>query len=79
MISALKYAFTTDRRDNINEYNRDIITRLKFIGTFMAGEKIDVKNLRIESNSILDCIDTKLSEFLLLSILIEFFINIPFL
>lgn len=53
MISALKYAFTTDRRDNNNEYNRDIITRLKFIGTFMAGEKIDVKNLRIETNSIL--------------------------
>jgi hypothetical protein len=53
MINALKYVFTNDRRDNINERNRDIVIRLKFIGTFMPGEKIDIKNLRIESNSIL--------------------------
>ena len=53
MFNALKYVFTNDRRDNMNEYNRDIITRLKFIGTFAPGEKIDVKNLRVESNNIL--------------------------
>lgn len=53
MINALKYVFTNERRDNMNEYNRDIITRLKFIGTFAPGEKIDIKNLRIESNNIL--------------------------
>ena len=53
LFNALKYVFTNDRRDNMNEYNRDIITRLKFIGTFSPGEKIDVKNLRVESNNIL--------------------------
>ena len=53
MFNTLKYVFTNDRRDNMNEYNRDIITRLKFIGTFSPGEKIDIKNLRIETNSIL--------------------------
>ena len=52
MFQALKYVFTNDRRDNLNERNRDIVTRLKFIGTFQPGEKIDVKNLRIESNNI---------------------------
>jgi hypothetical protein len=52
MFNALKYVFTNDRRDNMNEYNRDIITRLKFIGTFAPGEKIDIKNLRVESNNI---------------------------
>jgi hypothetical protein len=53
MLNALKYVFTNDRRDNINERNRDIVIRLKFIGTFQPGEKVDIKNLKIESNSIL--------------------------
>ena len=52
MITALKYVFNNDRRESMNERNRDTITRLKFIGTFQQGEKIDVKNLKIESNNI---------------------------
>jgi hypothetical protein len=31
---------------------REIITKLKFIGTFQAGEKIDVNNLRIEDKTL---------------------------
>ena len=31
---------------------REVITRLKFIGTFQPGEKIDVANLRIEPNTL---------------------------
>lgn len=53
MLYALRSVFSNDRRDNLNERNRDVVTRLKFIGTFLPGEKIDVKNLRVESNNIL--------------------------
>ncbi len=31
---------------------REIITKLKFIGTFQAGEKIDVNNLRVENKTL---------------------------
>lgn len=30
----------------------DIIARLKFIGTWQPGDKLDVKNMRIESNNL---------------------------
>ena len=32
--------------------NKDIITNLKFIGTIQKGEKIDVKNSKIEENNL---------------------------
>ena len=31
----------------------DIITRLKFISTFQIGEKINIQNMRVETDSIL--------------------------
>jgi len=34
------------------ERQREIITRLKFIGTLQPGNKIDVNNLRIETSDI---------------------------
>ena len=34
------------------ERQREIITRLKFVGTLKPGEKIDVNNLRIENNNL---------------------------
>ena len=40
--------------DNItHDKQREIITRLKFIGTIKVGQKIDINNLRIETNSII--------------------------
>jgi hypothetical protein len=33
------------------ERNKETITHLKFIGTFLPSEKVDVRNLKIESNS----------------------------
>jgi len=53
MLNALKFVFSNDRKDSISEKNRDYITRLKFIGTFQPNEKIDVKNLKIENNTII--------------------------
>lgn len=48
---AISYIINTDKQ-NINiEKNRETITKLKFIGTFQNGEKIDVKNLKIEQNN----------------------------
>jgi|688.fasta_scaffold371972_2 hypothetical protein len=34
------------------QQNRDTITNLKWVGTFQAGDKIDSKNLCIESNTL---------------------------
>ena len=40
--------------DNItHDKQREIITRLKFIGTIKVGQKLDINNLRIETNSII--------------------------
>ena len=38
---------------NSFESTAEILTRLKFIGTIEAGEKLDVRNLKIESNTII--------------------------
>jgi hypothetical protein len=35
------------------ETPQEILTRLKFVGTIQAGEKLDTRNLRIESNTII--------------------------
>ena len=35
------------------ESTAEILTRLKFIGTIEPGEKLDVRNLKIESNTII--------------------------
>ena len=51
LMHAISYIINTDKQ-NINiEKNRETITKLKFIGTFQNGEKIDVKNLKIEQNN----------------------------
>jgi hypothetical protein len=53
VMNTLKSIFNNDKRDLYNERNRDIIIKLKFIGTFQPGEKIDVRNLKIEDNTII--------------------------
>jgi hypothetical protein len=35
------------------ESQQEILTRIKFIGTIQPGEKLDTRNLRIETNTIL--------------------------
>jgi hypothetical protein len=53
MINTLKFIFSSERSNFLIEQNRDIIIRLKFIGTFQPNEKVDVRNLRIENNTMI--------------------------
>ena len=48
---AISYIINTDKQSINIEKNRETITKLKFIGTFQNGEKIDVKNIKIEQNN----------------------------
>jgi len=50
---ALKLLLNNSNRDSLLEKNRDTIVKLKFIGTFQPGEKIDVRNLRVETNNVI--------------------------
>jgi hypothetical protein len=49
---ALKILLSTSSKNSLEEKNRDCITDLKFIGTIQSGEKLDVKNRRIETDKI---------------------------
>jgi hypothetical protein len=52
MLQALKFIFSQDKsRISVIDSHKDVIVKLKFIGTFQEGEKIDIKNLQIESNN----------------------------
>jgi len=51
VMHAISYIINTDKQSINIEKNRETITKLKFIGTFQNGEKIDVKNLKIEQNN----------------------------
>jgi len=53
MINTLKFIFSSERSNFLIEQNRDVIIRLKFIGTFQPNEKVDVRNLRIENNTMI--------------------------
>jgi len=53
MINTLKFIFSSERNNFVIEQNRDVIIRLKFIGTFQPNEKVDVRNLRIENNTMI--------------------------
>lgn len=53
MIHALKILLTSSSKSNMDDKNRESIIKLKFIGTFLPGEKVDVKNLKIETSSII--------------------------
>ena len=53
MLQTLKLIFSSDKsRISIIDGHKDVIVKLKFIGTFQEGEKIDIKNLQIETNNI---------------------------
>lgn len=53
LANSIKLLLSNDKNYGITEKNRDTITKLKFISTLQSGEKIDVKNLRVETNTIL--------------------------
>jgi len=53
MLTTLKFIFSSERSNCVIEKNRDVIIRLKFIGTFQPNEKVDVRNLRIENNTLI--------------------------
>ena len=50
---AIKLLLSNNSKHSLEEKNRENITKLKFIGTFQPGEKVDVRNLRIENTSII--------------------------
>lgn len=50
LISFVKHTFVTNSFRA--ERQKEIITQLKFISTFEEGEKIDVKNLKVEQKNI---------------------------
>lgn len=52
LASGLNFLISKDKNYAVTERNRDTITKLKFISTFQPGQKIDVKNLRVETNTI---------------------------
>jgi len=53
IFQTLKTMFNNDKNYGVIEKNRDTITKLKFICSLQQGEKVDVKNLKIEHNNIL--------------------------
>ena len=53
MLQTLKLILSTDKsRISLIDSHKDVIIKLKFIGTFQEGEKIDIKNLQVETNNI---------------------------
>lgn len=53
MLQTLKLLLSTDKsRISMIDSHKDVIIKLKFIGTFQEGEKVDIKNLQIEANNI---------------------------
>jgi hypothetical protein len=52
LLNAINLILSKDKTINENQLIRDTIIKLKFIGTFQANEKINVKNLTIEQNNI---------------------------
>jgi hypothetical protein len=51
--TVLKLILGPERNQQMQlERNKETITHLKFIGTFQPAEKIDVRNLQIETNNI---------------------------
>lgn len=53
LAQTIKAIFSNEKTYGITEKNRDTITKLKFITTLQSGQKIDVKNLQIETNNLL--------------------------
>lgn len=53
MLSAFKVLFDRDRKVNVMSKNREVATRLKFIGTLKSGQKVDPSNLTTENNTLL--------------------------
>lgn len=51
VIGIVKTSFSADPAIKL-ERQREILTRLKFIGTVGPGEKIDVRGMKVESNSL---------------------------
>jgi len=49
----LKMVTPTTHTSHPYESTSETLTRLKFIGTLETGEKLDVRNLKIESNTII--------------------------
>jgi hypothetical protein len=52
LLNAINLILSKDKNINENQIVRDTIIKLKFIGTFQSNEKIDVRNLRVEQNTI---------------------------
>ncbi len=52
LLNAINLILSKDKNINENQIIRDTIIKLKFIGTFQSNEKIDVRNLRVEQNTI---------------------------
>jgi len=52
-LSMIKMFSTSYNNSNTTQSRRTVITKLKFIGTLQPHEKIDSRNLKIESTSIL--------------------------
>jgi hypothetical protein len=50
MYKTVESIFSTDK--STFDRNKDIIINLKFIGTIQKGEKIDVKNSKVEENNL---------------------------
>jgi hypothetical protein len=52
LAQTFKFIFSNEKTYGVIEKNRDTITKLKFITTLQSGQKIDVKNLQIETNNL---------------------------
>lgn len=52
MLHAFKLLFQDNNKSNLSARNREIVTRLKFMGTLKVGQKVDPPNLSVESNNI---------------------------
>lgn len=52
LAQTFKLLFSNEKNYGVTERNRDTITKLKFITTLQSGQKIDVKNLQIETNNL---------------------------
>jgi len=53
MYDLMKMISPSPIQASYHETTSETLTRLKFIGTLEAGEKLDVRNLKIESNTII--------------------------
>jgi hypothetical protein len=52
LLNAINLILSKDKSINDNQFIRENIIKLKFIGTFQANEKINVKSLSVEQNNI---------------------------